>query len=112
MNGNIVPFPVAVAMPIGALPLEAMLSAIPSLPRPILARLTAHLIDRLDELDGDPDVEEDDHSGDPLDLYGESPSEDGSPVLPTKPIYGVDQSRGPINEHHAHRAYRRAEMGL
>ena len=37
-----------------------MLSAIPSLPRPILARLTARLIDRLDEIDGDPDLEDDD----------------------------------------------------
>lgn len=41
-----------------ALPdLAAMLAAIPSLPRPILARLTARMVDRLDEIDGDPDLE-------------------------------------------------------
>lgn len=37
---------------------EQMLAAIPSLPRPMLARLVDHLIDRLDELDGDPDLED------------------------------------------------------
>ena len=60
MSANVISFPGTGAMPIGALPLEAMLSAIPSLPRPILARLTAHLIERMDELDGDPDLEDDD----------------------------------------------------
>lgn len=37
---------------------EQMLAAIPSLPRPMLARLVDHMIDRLDELDGDPDNED------------------------------------------------------
>ncbi len=52
-----------------AMPLDLILSAIPSLPRPILSRLTARLIDHLDELDGDTDLEdddpaeEDDHAG-------------------------------------------------
>ena len=42
-----------------ALPdIPAMLAVIPSLPRPLLARLTAHLIDRMDEIDGDPDLED------------------------------------------------------
>lgn len=40
-----------------AIPLDLILSAIPSLPRPILSRLTARMIDRLDELDGDSDRE-------------------------------------------------------
>ena len=50
-----------------ALPLGAMLATIPSLPRPILARLVARMIERMDEQDGDPDLEdaredwEDDH---------------------------------------------------
>lgn len=39
-------------------PLDALLSVLPSMPRPILARLTARLIDRLDEMDGDPDDED------------------------------------------------------
>ena len=43
-----------------ALPLRAMLATIPSLPRPILARLVARMIERLDEQDGDPDLEDDD----------------------------------------------------
>lgn len=34
---------------------EQMLAAIPSLPRPMLARLVDHMIDRLDELDGNAD---------------------------------------------------------
>ena len=39
------------------IPPDLILSAIPSLPRPILSRLTARMIDRMDELDGDPDLE-------------------------------------------------------
>jgi hypothetical protein len=35
----------------------ALLGAIPSLPRAELARLTERLIDRMDEIDGDPDLE-------------------------------------------------------
>ena len=37
---------------------EQMLSAIPSLPRPMLARLVDHMIERLDELDDDADLED------------------------------------------------------
>ncbi|WP_157082720.1 hypothetical protein [Sphingomonas asaccharolytica] len=37
--------------------LEPMFRAIPSLPRPVLARLTEKMIERLDQLDGDPDAE-------------------------------------------------------
>lgn len=45
----------------------AIFAAIPSIPRPCLARLTERMIDRMDEIDGDPDLEdtredwEDDH---------------------------------------------------
>jgi len=38
-------------------PLDVLLAAIPSLPRPILSQLTARMIERLDELDPDPDLE-------------------------------------------------------
>jgi hypothetical protein len=38
-------------------PLSAVLATIPSLPRPVLARLTARMIERLDEMDGDADEE-------------------------------------------------------
>lgn len=43
-------------IPHSAAPLDMLLSALPSLPRPLLARLTTRLIDRLDEIDGDPDA--------------------------------------------------------
>ena len=39
---------------------EAMLATIPSLPRSVLARLTDRMIYRMDEIDGDPDLEWDD----------------------------------------------------
>jgi hypothetical protein len=38
-------------------PLAAMLATIPSLPRPLLGRLVTRMIDRMDELDGDADLE-------------------------------------------------------
>lgn len=48
-------------------PLDVVLSVIPSLPRPLLARLIERAIERLDEMEPDPDVElngdETDHSG-------------------------------------------------
>lgn len=36
----------------------ALFAVIPSLPRAELARLTERMIDRMDELDGDPDLED------------------------------------------------------
>lgn len=36
----------------------ALLALIPSLPRAALARLTTRMIDRMDEIDGDPDFED------------------------------------------------------
>lgn len=50
-----------------ALPLSVLLSAIPSLPRAVLSRLTERMIDRLDAMDGDPDLEpngDDERTGD------------------------------------------------
>lgn len=60
MSATVIPFPASGQIPAGMLPLDVMLSAIPSLPRPILARLTARMIDRMDELDGDSDLEDGD----------------------------------------------------
>lgn len=40
--------------------LEALLTVIPSLPRPALARLVQKAIDRMDDIDADPDREDDD----------------------------------------------------
>lgn len=51
----------------------AILAAIPSIPRSCLARLTERMIDRMDEIDGDPDLEdtredwEDDHDREYID---------------------------------------------
>ncbi len=44
-------------------PLDVVLSAIPSLPRALLARLVERAIECLDEMDGDPDLEDDDPAG-------------------------------------------------
>lgn len=41
-------------------PLDALLSAIPSLPRPVLRHIAERAIERLDEIDGDADLEDDD----------------------------------------------------
>lgn len=41
-------------------PVDAMLSAIPKLPRAAIDRLVSRMIERLDELDGNPDAEPDD----------------------------------------------------
>lgn len=40
-----------------ATPLDVLLASVPSLPRAILSRLTARMIERLDEPDGDTDLE-------------------------------------------------------
>lgn len=54
-----------------ALPdLAAILAAIPSLPRPILASLTARMIERMDEMDPDPDLEDVEGNGDLVDVRG------------------------------------------
>lgn len=42
------------------LPVDAMLSAIPKLPRAAIDRLVSRMIERLDEMDGNPDAEPDD----------------------------------------------------
>ena len=90
-----------------AMPLHLLLSAIPSLPRPLLSRLTERLIDHLDSLDSwSDDLEDDDPAGDALDEKGEDePHRPEGFALP-KPLYAIDQSTGPINERDVHRAWR------
>ena len=39
--------------------LDAALAMLPSMPRPVLSRLVTRMIERLDQIDGDPEVEED-----------------------------------------------------
>lgn len=64
---------------------EQMLAAIPSLPRPTLARLVDQMIDRLGELDGDADCED---NGDAEPIDEREPDEEcgsviNSPAAPT-----------------------------
>lgn len=74
-----------------------------------LESFVAAAIDYLDIIDGDPDFEDTDiEDGDPLDL-GEEQAETGAEVLATVPLYGVDQTSGPINEAEAVRAHRIAQ---
>ncbi len=40
-------------------PLDVLLASVPSLPRAILSRLTARMINRMDDLDGDIDLKPD-----------------------------------------------------
>lgn len=47
-----------IARPVQPDQLAPVLSMIPSLPRPVLARLVASMIDRMDAIDGDPDLED------------------------------------------------------
>jgi hypothetical protein len=56
------------------------------------------LIALLDLADGDWDAEDDDPAGDPLDERGEEPASCGRELLTMMPIYGSDQTRGPINK--------------
>lgn len=44
-------------------PLDLVLSLIPSLPRALLSRLVERAIECLDDMDGDPDIEDDDPAG-------------------------------------------------
>jgi len=90
------------------IPLNVALAIVPTLPRPILSRLVTRAIERLDELDGDADLEpevteqddepeiddeheEDDHGGGNVEDEGEP--ENGV----THPCYGPDQSKGPLS---------------
>lgn len=70
-----------------ALALELMLSSLPCLSRSSLELLAQRVVDRLDDLDGDADEEQDDFGGG--NVEDERQLEDG--IL--HPVYGVDQTR-------------------
>ena len=95
------------------LPLNVELAIVPTLPRPILSRLVARAIERLDELDGDADLEpdvteqddepevdddleEDDHGGGNVEDEGESVAVEDAAGCGS---YGIDQSAGPLSVH-------------
>lgn len=67
------------------LPADVALSLIPSLPRPVLERLAQSIIDRLDDMDGDTDVEE---NGDESDYSG------GEDDCDPGRCYGIDIGAG------------------
>ncbi len=84
-----------------------LLAAIPSLPRAELARLTERLIDRMDVLDGDPDLEPETDVDDAHDdgcgpvhkhgatFWGAAEDDPGRNYIP---LYGDDQSAGPLRD--------------
>ena len=103
-------------------PAVAMLAIIPSLPRPELARLVQRLIDRMDDMDGDPDLEgngdEEDHTGGEDDFHNAAwrPLSWGGPGCPVSDegggnidddphdhepevrlVCGIDQREPPLN---------------
>ena len=100
-----------------ALPLTLIAQAIPRLSRDALEGLAEALIDRLDEIDGDPDEEANGTEDDPIthwdncgpgcpftepdfgvDDQGEHTVEDeGEPEHDLHPLYGIDQSQ-PVPE--------------
>ena len=57
-------------------PLTVALSVIPRLPRPLLVRLVERAIERLDELELDPDLEPDDFPEDDDPREDDNPGED------------------------------------
>lgn len=66
-----------------------------------------------DHGDGDPDDrEDDDPAGDPLDQSGEEQSDDGRPLLAARPVWGIDQTAGPINYRPASVEHQANVMGL
>lgn len=69
------------------------------------------LIARLDSMDSDCDLEDDDPAGDFLDERGEAPSDDGSRILPDWPAYRINQARGPVNHASAVGRYLSDEEG-
>lgn len=86
---------------------------------PLFGRMTRDQIEQLieaaiafcDEQDGDTDLEDDDPAGDPLDS-GED--EDWRPegIRLLKPVYGTDQSLGPINEDETFRDFKCKQLGI
>lgn len=67
------------------------------------------LIRRLDRADAPfEDLEDDDPAGDALDEHGECPTDDGTQLLGTLPLYAADQTAGPINERAAVTAWQRS----
>lgn len=103
----------AMHAPIMGAPLRApTLGLLSSSDRAAIEQTVEQLIALLDTADGDPDLEDDDPAGDPLDERGEAPSDNGTDLLPVLPRYGDDQTAGPVNERDGLRALRAVQLGL
>ena len=82
----------------GASALPILLATIPSLPRAMLDRLVARMIDRMDELDGDADLEDaDEDEGVEDGPEGFDPEEDCCPAGDDRVMSGAVLSNG-VNE--------------
>lgn len=90
------------------LPIALLAQAVPMLTRHELAALTERLIDALDSLDPDSDLEEDDHCGqqdeDGFNTGSWSRFDSEREAL-FKPLYGIDQTAGPINHRAAYKSW-------
>ena len=84
-----------------------MFATIPSLSRAELSQLTTRMIDRMDAIDGEPDLEDDDPAGGSADDTGEIEPWHADGISLALPRYGKDQSNGPTNVEAAARDYRR-----
>ncbi|MHA0333692.1 hypothetical protein [Sphingomonas aquatilis] len=93
-------------------PADYLVTVLAALDTVTLEALAAAAIELLDQRAGDCDVEEDDPSGDALDERGEHPSDDGCTVLTILPVYGDDQTAGPVNGRAAFEAHLAADEAL
>ncbi|ALR19027.1 hypothetical protein ATN00_00545 [Sphingobium baderi] len=73
-----------------------------------LEGFVAIAIDLMDLMDGDPDLEDDDPAGG--NVEDERQMAEGEDYYRLPPRYGIDQTKGPINEIEAYRQHRR-DMG-
>lgn len=89
-----------------------LFGAIPSLPRAELERLAERVIETMDDLDGDPDLEDDDPAGGNVEDEGEPEDWRSDGIEADRPVYVEDQSLGPINQSHAVRNFERKRLSL
>ena len=83
-------------------PPPSVMAALATLGTAHLSAIAEAAISILDQRAGDCDLEEDDHSGDPLD-FNEAPTDDARPLSRIMPIYGCSQVDGPLNSADASR---------
>lgn len=107
MASNIIPFPLTPANDDGRDPPPSGPIVLARGQRQEIQRAIDLLIAVLDAADGDCDLEDDDPAGGAVEDCGEVEDwrPDGIKLL--KPVYGIDQSLGPINEEEVYADYKR-----